>query len=125
MALIGLGTTATNISTAIKQPHEFRPIAYKAETFRRMANGAGRKDVSYSTGRWKIGWRNLTYAEWKPLEQYWQINAPIWMQDLEGVAWKVIAVGDLDNPIARFAGGTWRYTVGMTLEWTGDNNPTP
>lgn len=124
MALIGLGFTSTTISTSIKQPVAFEPIVYRMESFRRMADGTGRKDIGASVGRWRVEWRNLTYAEWQALERFWQMRQPVWLQDLEGGVWKVIVTGDLASPAGRFAGGARRYNAAMTLEWVGNNDPT-
>lgn len=124
MTLVGLGLTHTTIDTTIKQPSAFEPVVYRAESFRRMADGTGRKDIGASVGRWVVAWRNLTHAEWAVLERYWQFKAPIWLQDLEGGVWKTIVTGELASPARPFAGGARRYNAAMTLEWVGNNDPT-
>jgi len=124
MALVGLGQTSTTISTAIKQPNAFEPVPYRLESFRRMADGTGRKDILASVRRWSVGWRNLSFAEWTTLKSYWDVASTIWLQDLEGSTWKTIIVDELSSPARPFVGGTRRYDVAITFEWVGNNEPT-
>lgn len=119
MAAIGFGLTVGTINTSLKQPHECESVPYRIESFRRMASGVGRKDVLSTVQRWRVGWRNLTYAQWQTLDTLWRVNAPIWFRDAEGNSWLVILVSDAASTLTPLAGGTHRYSVSWDLEWVG------